>query len=359
MGGRAGTPFGRDIAARRSALAEAIVARQFDARPELDRRYGPSGRQKCRDDAGYHLLYLAEAVANDTPALFRDYVAWTRSLFARLGIGEADWLDHLRITKDVLAEQLDRKVARAAGRCIDFAVRGLAGVPVEPPSFIADDAPLGPLARAYLRCLLDGRRHEAVAMILDAAQSGTPVEDLYLRVLQNVQREIGRLWQLNRITVAQEHYGTAVTQQAMARLYPHVFGRDRVGRTLVATCVADELHEVGLRMVADLFELTGWDTHYLGANVPVQGVVQTVLDRRADVLAVSTTITANLHHVEELIAAVRAVPAAAAPKVLVGGYPFLIAGDLWRRVGADGFAADAREAVTVANKLVGPSGRRR
>jgi MerR family transcriptional regulator, light-induced transcriptional regulator len=84
-----------------------------------------------------------------------------------------------------------------------------------------------------------------------------------------------------------------------------------------------------------------------------------VLDRGADVLAVSTTITANLHHVEELIAAVRAVPAAAVPKVLVGGYPFLVAGDLWRRVGADGFAADAREAVTVANKLVGPNGRRR
>lgn len=357
MPARRGTASGRDIAERRSALAEAIVARQFDARPELDRRYGPAGRQKCRDDACYHLLYLAEAIASGTPALFREYVAWTRSLFARLGIDEADWLDHLRITKDVLAEQLDRKLARAAARCIDFAVEGLAAAPIEPPSFIADAEPLGPLARAYLDSLLGGRRHEAIRMILDAARSGTPVEDLYLHVLQNAQREIGRLWQLNRISVAQEHYGTAVTQQVMAQLYPYIFGHERAGRTLVASCVADELHEIGLRMVADLFELDGWDTHYLGANVPIPGVVQTVLDRRADVLAVSATITANVRHVAEVIAAVRAAPAAAGVRVLVGGYPFLVAGDLWRRIGADGCAADARAAVALANELVGRRGR--
>ena len=40
-----------------------------------------------------------------------------------------------------------------------------------------------------------------------------------------------------------------------------------------------------------------------------------------------------------------------APVILVGGYPFLLSPDLWRRVGADGFASDAQQAVQVANAL--------
>jgi methanogenic corrinoid protein MtbC1 len=37
---------------------------------------------------------------------------------------------------------------------------------------------------------------------------------------------------------------------------------------------------------------------------------------------------------------------------MVGGYPFNIAPNLWQSVGADGYARDAQQAVTVAESLV-------
>ena len=77
-----------------------------------------------------------------------------------------------------------------------------------------------------------------------------------------------RYWQMNRLTVAQEHYCTAATQMIMSQLYPYIFEGERNGRVLVATCVAENLHEIGVRMVTDFFEMDGWDTFYLGANVP-------------------------------------------------------------------------------------------
>ena len=50
----------------------------------------------------------------------------------------------------------------------------------------------------------------------------------------------------------------------------------------------------GDRMVADFFEMDGWDTYFLGANTPAESVLRTADERRADVLAVSCTMTFHI-----------------------------------------------------------------
>ena len=105
-------------------------------------------------------------------------------------------------------------------------------------------------------------------------------------------------------------------------------------------------------MLADIFELDGWDTHFLGANMPKPGIIKLITDIHADVLAISATITANVPHVAELIAAVRATPECQSIKIVVGGYPFRLSQNLWQTVGADGFAADADSACSTINELV-------
>ncbi len=65
---------------------------------------------------------------------------------------------------------------------------------------------------------------------------------------------------LNQLTVAQEHSCTVATRLFMSQLYSHIFSLPRNGRRLIATTVADETHEIGLRIVTDLFEAVGWDT---------------------------------------------------------------------------------------------------
>ena len=50
-----------------------------------------------------------------------------------------------------------------------------------------------------------------------------------------VQHEIGRLWQINHISVAHEHYCTSVTQMIMSELYPYATGLPR-GKTWEASC---------------------------------------------------------------------------------------------------------------------------
>jgi MerR family transcriptional regulator, light-induced transcriptional regulator len=208
------------------------------------------------------------------------------------------------------------------------------------------------LARGYLKKVLDRDKAGAVRLIVDSAQAGAPIEDLYLEVLQPVQREIGRLWQTNEITVAQEHYCTAVTQLVMSQLYSYVFTKKRIGHRMVMTCIGGELHEVGARMVADFFEIRGWDTYFMGANTPAESVISAIVENEAELIGVSTTINYGVTAARDLIEKIKSNEALSNVSVLVGGRPFLLSDSLWQATGADGFAPDAREAVALGERLV-------
>lgn len=342
----------RALGERRAAFAEAITARHFELHPELEQRYGAVGREKCLQDAHFHLSYLAEAIDSSLPSLFADYVAWAKVMLEARGIPASDLARNLEVIRDVLREGLPAEQAWIAASYIEDGIQRLPRVPAELATHLTRDEPHAALAKNYLEELLKGRRREASRLILEAVDDGVDVRDIYLHVFQSAQREIGRLWQLNLLSVAQEHYCTAVTQLVMSQLYPRIFAGEKNGRTLVATCVSGDLHEIGVRMVSDFFEIEGWDTFYIGANAPVASVVQAVVEHKADVLAASATLTSHVRALKELVAAVRGDEECRDVKILVGGYPFNIAPELWRDVGADFCARDAREAVAIANRLV-------
>ena len=87
----------------------------------------------------------------------------------------------------------------------------------------------------YLDAIREGDRHRALQVIDDARNSGIELSTIYVGVFQPALREIGRLWQQNSISVADEHLATAITQAAMARAYQSAFTwRSALGRTLVA-----------------------------------------------------------------------------------------------------------------------------
>lgn len=343
--------IGRILDAERAQLAEAVTSRQYEAQPELAARYGDAGRARCLQDANYHLSYLADAVGASSHALFSDYIGWAKVMLEARGVPAADLSRNLSIMSEVVGERLPPEMGRVVEEYFAVGLNKLPALPSDLPPLFEDAALHNELAKKFLRLLLNGERHLASRLILDAVESGVEVKDIYLHVFQPSQREIGRLWQLNRVSVAQEHFCTAATQLIMAQLYPRIFRTEKNGRRIVATSIGGELHEIGVRIITDFFEMEGWDTYYLGANSPTNAILQALSERRADVLAVSATMTFHIRAVENLIAAVRAAEDLKAVKILVGGYPFNVEPELWKRVGADAYAADAADAVAMASSL--------
>jgi hypothetical protein len=87
-------------------MAQAVVDRQYLLYPELEARFGPTGRQKCVADTCHHLAYLAEAITTSRQALFHDYVAWAKVLLAGHGVPTDDFAYNLHATTLVLKDRL-------------------------------------------------------------------------------------------------------------------------------------------------------------------------------------------------------------------------------------------------------------
>ena len=150
------------------------------------------------------------------------------------------------------------------------------------------------LRRHYLQAQLAGDRREALRLVLDEGIGrGFPVGDLQAGVVQEAQREIGRLWQQNRISIAQEHMATAISHVVMSRLYDAATAEPRLGRKVVVACVEGEMHEFPARLVADFLDLAGFDTRYLGANVPTHHLLAMIAEEQPDLLALSVTMSFN------------------------------------------------------------------
>lgn len=215
-----------------------------------------------------------------------------------------------------------------------------------------DQDVLSSLQERYLAAQLAGNRREALRLLVDEGLlRGVPLQDLHLKVLQPAQYEIGRLWQENRISVAQEHLATAISQLAMAHLYRHLPRDPPNGKVVMLSCVEGELHEVGARMASDFLEMAGFDVRFLGANVPTAHLARMVREQVPDLLALSVTMT---YHLPALRAAVEAVrPVVPSLPIAVGGLAFSWAPGLDQELNVSFHGKDARELVAAACRTLG------
>jgi methanogenic corrinoid protein MtbC1 len=194
---------------------------------------------------------------------------------------------------------------------------------------------------SYLAAVTAGERRNAFDVIREARGAGHELRALYLEVFQPTLRRVGELWQENRLTVAEEHFATAITQTAMLHLYGEVQIPDSSGPLLIAACAATERHEVGLRMLCDFLDLEGWQTIFLGASVPTESLIEMIARKRPDAVALSATIAPHLPQLRATIGEIRAAAGDRQPVILAGGRPFLDQPELAGHVGADLTASDA------------------
>ncbi len=333
----------------KSTLPRQIMEKHFEQDPKLKQDYNQQKIEHYLQDTEYHLSYIAESIAAEEPVLLCEYMKWLKTYFTGIGIADKGIVENLILIKDSLIETFAPEEKDLLELYFTRGINCYKSQPGEIESFITEENPFKIRARSYLDFLINGKRAEALQLIMSAVKAGISLKDIYLKIFVPSQKEVGRLWQMSRINVAQEHYITAATQLIMSQLYPYLFSAQKHDKRIIVTCINGELHELAPRMVADIFELEGWDSYYLGANTPQSGIIKTIEEIKPHIVAISVTMTFNLGSASELIEKIRS--SAPNVKIMLGGYPFTVAPNLWSGMGADGFGADAVSAVNTANEL--------
>lgn len=288
-----------------------------------------------------------------SPPLLADHLRWRTTRLGTLDQTEQEpALDALVL--DLLAGRVDQRTLAELRALWEAAKAVVADSPSGQAAVLAPGR-----AHDYLEAAVHGRRDEAVRIVREALFDERGVAEIVTEILEASQRELGRRWERGEITIAEEHQATAITQLSLSLLYPRLVtdrlwheGRQSPPHVVAATAQA-EGHEVGLRMVTDLLEHDGWRTTYLGADLPPDEVVGHAALQRADVLAVSATMPAQLRAVHRIGELLRGDPRCAGIRLLVGGRPFQVDPGLAGRVGADGSAATCQEAVEVCRAWAG------
>jgi MerR family transcriptional regulator, light-induced transcriptional regulator len=339
-----------EIAEKEALIATKTMEKVYTLQRELVKNYKEEHQQKSVRDLTYHLNYLSEALLNQSPQLFTSYIDWARIIMKNIGIDAANFQKNLQFLQETIAEEVG-----TSAEMEDIFQKAYVRIQMrqsESSSYLQPDNPMYQEAQNYLKALLKADRNGAYNIIMKLLNHSEKVKNIYLNVFQPVQYEIGRLWQTNQISVAQEHFCTAATQMIMSQLYPHIFSTPRIGKKMLATSVSTELHELGIRMVADMFELEGWDTYYLGANTPPNSIIKAIEEFQPQLVAISATMIFNLKHMRELIEAIKHMGNRKF-KIMVGGYPFNIETTLWEKVGADAYSPNAITALQQAEQMIG------
>ncbi len=335
----------------RRALAADIVARQLAQQPDAAANYGRAGFPDLHDDTSYRLACLAESVAVERPRLFTTQVEWLHIALHCRGIPATVLRSNLDAMVLSLLESLPEDAARRAIDCIRPAVTSLPTMPTELPGGL-DAAGMRQLAEQYLLAVLENRRDGAWQVLEQARGRGVSRDQLARGVIAVAQAEVGRMWQMNQLSIIEEHMASEIADHCLHHLYERVRPKTAAGHRALVAGVGGDLHRLAMRWLAGCFEAAGWDAVFVGADLPAEELPHAVAEFDCDVVCLGATLPLHVRSAANAVAAVRRAPTEKPTAVMVGGAPFLTVPDLWQVIGADATAVDPPEAVAIAAQLV-------
>jgi len=331
-----------DLSPWRDEAVAAVVRALYARHPELTERFGERGARACREDIAHHLDYLEGALAVNDAALFSAYAVWLFSVLDSRGVPTRHLAESFELLEGFFTKHLPAlDAARVAG------MLAAAKIAMDAPPFpcMSERVPALPDAERYREAALGGDQRSALKLVSGAMQEGITLTEASVRLIQPAMYQIGRLWQENRVSVAQEHLATAVSQSILARAYMEADFAPVVGRKAMFAAVAGNQHSLGLRMLSDAFETQGWDAFYLGADVPTSALIRQVDATRPDLLALSLSLPGHLLVARESLERLRSELGSRCPAIWIGGLSTLSSDRVWRSLKADGWAADALHAL--------------
>ena len=283
-------------------LAEKIFERQFGYDKNLDNEYVDYRKTKMYRDIKHNLKSLEVAVQYDANKIFEDYAFWLVKLLST----RMEDLPKERIKEQMISHY------RIIGEVLEEAQ----------------------VKRDYQQ------------------KAQLHLENIYLEIFQKTMIKVGELWHSGTIKVDEEHYITSMIQNIMMQLWPKIFAKEKIDRTILVCTVGNELHEMGARILCDLMAIRGWDSIYLGAAIPVDNIISAVKKHDPDLVGLSVTMPFYLEQCERAVKKIKTNDSTKDVKIAVGGRAFSLAPHLPAEWGADVTATNGIELAEWAEKNI-------
>ena len=202
--------------------------------------------------------------------------------------------------------------------------------------------------------LLNGELSVSKSYLRILIEEGVSVEQIYLDLLQPTARRLGVCWENDSLDFATITLAVWHINQLMYYLSPEFLqnpvGQGKsAGRILLFPSLGSQ-HTLGLFMLAEFFRESGWEV-FADPALSEQDIFNTIKEKDFNVVGISIGSYDQKKSTEKLISDIRRMNGPGL-KIIIGGPLAFCENNLFRELKADGQAADAREAVALANSLV-------
>lgn len=324
------------------AISHQVTDAYFEMHPECYKGNPDKIRALCKVDFQHHLKFLLSAMVTATPEMFVEYAQWLKRVLESRQLSVQHPIDSFSLMLKFICKRIDDVDQRIASEVINSGLQALQQNDSGPDYYQQPGEMIMATSQDYTKGLVEGNRKQSEQMIQQLIKQGTSLIDIEVGMVQPAMYEIGRLWQENRISVAQEHLATAISQNALARAFATADFEDPVDRSAICACIEGNHHSLGLRMIADAYEISGWDVTFLGADTPSSSIISQVDSERPDVLALSISLPHQVLALKQLVEQLRSDMGAATPAIVVGGLAFNNHQSLSSRLEVDNWYLDAK-----------------
>ncbi len=190
----------------------------------------------------------------------------------------------------------------------------------------------------------------AVSVAREAIEAGLDAFDAIANGLVVGMNKAGVLYEEEEYFVPELLICSDALYAALGILNPHLNREnDQTKIGCVIGVVEGDTHDIGKNLVKIMLDVAGFEIYDLGRNVPLAHFVEKAKEVDAQIICLSTLMTTTMDGMSTVIEMLKEEGIRDRFKVLVGGGP--ISQAFADRIGADGYAGNAANAVRVAKAL--------
>jgi methanogenic corrinoid protein MtbC1 len=167
--------------------------------------------------------------------------------------------------------------------------------------------------------------------------------------------DLGEMWKRGEVFLPEVVASAAIFKACNELVEPALLAKkdpNAEANTLVLMCtVKGDLHDLGKNMVGAMLRTSGFDVHDMGKDVNADKIMAAITELKPQILGMSALLTTTVPYQETVIKKLVAAGMRDQVKIMVGGAP--VTPEWAEKIGADGYANNAPEAVEIARKLAG------
>jgi methanogenic corrinoid protein MtbC1 len=181
------------------------------------------------------------------------------------------------------------------------------------------------------------------------------IPTLYKEILEPSLNRFYCDMEAEKLCIWKEHVRTSIIRTIIELCYPFILkerkekGIKVLNKKILIGCPSEEYHEIGARMIADIFVLNGFDATFVGANTPREEIRDAINILKPKYIGICVTNYYTLVEAEKAISLIRNHTEFDG-KILVGGLAFQDNPDNFKKIGADTLIQDFKDIEKLAKE---------